>query len=355
MKKGHNRRVGSIGGQPKLSKTYDQRSAHMAEQAYGEEGGRKQNVGGFVLDNELSNKRTAVYHRKAGNGKKARTVMALRGTDFKSAKDLYSDGHIVMGTQRNSHEFRQDKKNFKRIQKKYGGRDKHSIEAVGHSLGANRASALTRSQGIRSTGFNKGQSLLDKTSILDKARCKLPKALRPKGCGKSKQHLIGGDPLSSSERVVGQSNQNTVHKADKGQSYAAQHSMSNFTKDLSADAPVNGLRRARKEATTYRSATAGRAKRRHTDPARDPEPERRTCSGGKQSVVRHLRPGGGPWPGKTGKEGPPRVGLVVSYCRKRQGVPAGNPVVAAAPKTPPQKKKAPTPPTAPPKKEEIKT
>jgi hypothetical protein len=270
MKKGHDRRVGSIGGQPKLSKTYDQRSAHMAEQAYGEEGDRKQNVGGFVLDNELSNKRTAVYHRKAGNGKKAKTVMALRGTDFKSAKDLYSDGHIVMGTQRNSHEFRQDKKNFKRIQKKYGGRDKHSIEAVGHSLGANRASALTRSQGIRSTGFNKGQSVLDRTSILDKARCKLPKALRPKWCGKSKQHLIGGDPLSSSERVVGQSNQNTVHKADKGQSYAARHSMSNFTKDLSDDAPVNGLRRARKEATTYRTAIAG------ADPNRDPGPQKRT-------------------------------------------------------------------------------
>ena len=292
MKKGHNRRVGSIGGQPKLSKTYDQRSAHMAEQAYGEEGDRKQNVGGFVLDNELSNKRTAVYHRKAGNGKKAKTVMALRGTDFKSAKDLYSDGHIVMGTQRNSHEFRQDKKNFKRIQKKYGGRDKHSIEAVGHSLGANRASALTRSQGIRSTGFNKGQSVLDRTSILDKARCKLPKALRPKGCGKSKQHLIGGDPLSSSERVVGQSNQNTVHKADKGQSYAARHSMSNFTKDLSADAPVNGLRRARKEATTYRTAIAG------ADPARNPDPERRAdCPASKVVVRRYQRPGGGNWPG----------------------------------------------------------
>lgn len=194
MKKGHNRRVGSLGGhcapragkpntsgstesdplllKKKLTKTYDQRSAHMAEQAYGEEGDRKQNVGGFVLDKDLSSKRTAVYHRKAGNGRKAKTVMALRGTDFKSAKDLYSDSHIVMGTQRNSHEFRQDKKNFKRIQKKYGDRDKHSIEAVGHSLGANRASALTRSQGIRSTGFNKGQSLLDKTSILDKARCK---------------------------------------------------------------------------------------------------------------------------------------------------------------------------------------
>ena len=169
MKKGHTRRVGSLGGhsapragkpntsgstesdpllledKPKLTKTYDQRSAHMAEQAYNAEGERKQNVGGLVLDNELSSKRTAVYHRKAGNGRKAKTGMALRGTDFKSAKDLYSDGHIVMGTQRNSHESRQDKKNFKRIQKKYGGRDKHSTEAVGHSLGANRASALTHS------------------------------------------------------------------------------------------------------------------------------------------------------------------------------------------------------------------
>ena len=72
-------------------------------------------------------------------------------------------------------------------------------------------------------------------------RCKLPKSMRPNFCGKSKQHLIAGDALSASERVVGQSSSNTVYDAPKGMSTGAKHSMSNFTDNHELTAGYRGL------------------------------------------------------------------------------------------------------------------
>jgi len=214
------RRLGPLAGI--LEKSKDIRRANMAEEAYEDEASRKDDVMGYQLDKELSSKRTAVYHKPAKGGKASKTIMSFRGTDFKDPKDLYSDAHIVLGTQRNSHEFRKDTKDFERVKKKYAGT---RVEATGHSLGSNRAAAQSRAHGIKSIGFNKGQSFLDRTSMKDAVLCKLPKRIRPKHCGKAKTHLISGDPLSSSQRLFGN---NTVHKAKKGQSLMARHSMTNF-------------------------------------------------------------------------------------------------------------------------------
>ena len=222
---GHNApRAGKphVQGEPILKDEDDQRAAHMAENVYLPPAERAKSIMGYKLDEEMQGKRHAVYHNK----EKQHTMMALRGTKPTDAKDLYSDMHIMRGSQRSSHEFRNDKKLYEQVKNKYKG---HRITATGHSLGGNRASALTRAKGIESIGFNKGQSLFDKTSIADKMRCKLPKSMRPSFCGKSKQHLIAGGALSASERVVGQSSSNTVYDAPKGMSTGAKHSMSNFT------------------------------------------------------------------------------------------------------------------------------
>ena len=222
---GHNApRAGKphVQGEPILKDEDDQRAAHMAENVYLPPAERAKSIMGYKLDEEMQGKRHAVYYNSA----KQHTIMALRGTKPTDAKDLYSDMHIMRGSQRSSLEFRNDRKLYEQVKKKYKG---HRITATGHSLGGNRASALTRAKGIDSIGFNKGQSLYDKTSIADKMRCKLPKSMRPSFCGKSKQHLIAGDALSASERVVGQSSSSTVYDAPKGMSTGAKHSMSNFT------------------------------------------------------------------------------------------------------------------------------
>ena len=205
-----------------LTKNKDIRRANMASQSYEKEEDRADDVMGYDLDRELSSKRTAVYHKPAKDGKESKTIMSFRGTDFKDPKDLYSDAHIVLGTQRNSHEFRKDRADFERVKKKYSGT---RVEATGHSLGSQRSASLSRAKGIKSIGFNKGQSVLDKTSWYDTAACKLPSGLKPKYCGKATTHLISGDPLSTSQRLFGN---NVVHQAKKGQRLMDRHSMSNF-------------------------------------------------------------------------------------------------------------------------------
>ena len=72
------------------------RRAQLASEAYLKPEERRHEIGGYFLDNSLSDKRTAVYH----NPKKNKTFMALRGTDFKDVGDLHMDKHILDGSQR---------------------------------------------------------------------------------------------------------------------------------------------------------------------------------------------------------------------------------------------------------------
>ena len=85
-------------------------------------------------------------------------VVAIRGTDPTSGKDLIDDVGIASGTLKLTPRYRVAKKWVKSAIKKYG---KKNVVVVGHSLGGALSKALGRSLGVRAKTFNAGASWTD--------------------------------------------------------------------------------------------------------------------------------------------------------------------------------------------------
>ena len=167
----------------------DKLARDMANVAY-DEADTRGNIGDYEYDRDLSDKNTAVYHNKKTN----KNYLGLRGT--KDLKDLYTDladprGNILRGTQGTNPMYEGDLKLYDKVQAKYGG----STLTSGHSLGGSRAQNLSKKKNIVGQAFNLGRGF-DKGMVLDKAKCSLPKPIRPSFCGKFTSHHIKGDALS---------------------------------------------------------------------------------------------------------------------------------------------------------------
>ena len=193
----------------------DKLARDMANVAY-DEADKRGNIGDYEYDRGLSDKNTAVYHNKKTN----KNYMALRGT--KDLKDVYTDladprGNILKGTQGSNPMYDNDLKLYDKVQSKYGG----STLTSGHSLGGSRAQNLSKKKNIAGQAFNLGRGL-DKGMLLDKAKCSLPKAIRPAFCGKFTSHHIKSDVLSMANRFSYGKHKNYKSKGLKS------HFMSNF-------------------------------------------------------------------------------------------------------------------------------
>jgi hypothetical protein len=193
------------------------RRAQLASEAYLKPEERRHEIGGYFLDNSLSDKRTAVYH----NPKKNKTFMALRGTDFKDVGDLHMDKHILEGSQRNHAFFKKDEADYDKVAAKYKG---STMAATGHSAGGNRSAVLSKKKDIYSTGFNTGRGI-DQESINDRNVCNGPNP--PSHCGKHTGHHVVGDGLSMLDRAVNTGPQ--FNYSTKGLPLTVgKHSMDNF-------------------------------------------------------------------------------------------------------------------------------
>ena len=83
---------------------------------------------GYLLDKKLSDAETKVFF----NPTTKKVSVAYRGTVPTNRKDLVSDWHILVGTERKDKRFQESAKNFERIRDRYKGYD---ITTTGHSLG----------------------------------------------------------------------------------------------------------------------------------------------------------------------------------------------------------------------------
>ncbi len=186
-------------GIPHAGKTYtlndmtneDKDARDFAHQAYEKPEERAATHKGYLLDKDLSDTTTAVYHNPETN----QSYIGFRGTA--DLKDVYTDvadprGNILSGTQRNNPVYKADLKKYDAVQKKYGGETRVS----GHSMGASRSRNVSKQRNAYGQGFNLGSGF-DKTMLVDKARCSNPiKSMRPKFCDKFTSHHIRGDLLS---------------------------------------------------------------------------------------------------------------------------------------------------------------
>ncbi|CAM9954763.1 unnamed protein product [Ectocarpus fasciculatus] len=91
---------------------------------------RRRNVVGFEYDDQLSDRRHAVYQHRATK----RVVMANRGTVPSKLRDLYSDAALTVGGFKGTSHYKNAVKKYQEVQRKYG--DGQSYHLTGHSLGA---------------------------------------------------------------------------------------------------------------------------------------------------------------------------------------------------------------------------
>lgn len=184
----------------------EQLAQKISDQAYGEHG-KRENLGGWEVDPELSDKRVVTYHNKTNN----RTYIGYRGTDVADkerekfmgmgmAKDLYTDifdpaGNIVRGSQGKNPLYQSDDAHFEKVRTKYG----KNISVTGHSLGGSRAIRQSKRQNVYGQGFNVGRGF-DKGQREDYKTCGKPNP--PAWCTKFTSHHRSGDPLSLMNRFV---------------------------------------------------------------------------------------------------------------------------------------------------------
>tara|TARA_R110000868_G_scaffold131332_2_gene341315 strand:+ start:12270 stop:13001 length:732 start_codon:yes stop_codon:yes gene_type:complete len=193
-----------------------------AAQAYEKADDRK-DIGDYKYQREDSDLHNAVYH----NSKTGHSYIGYRGTDPKDTNDLKLDltaktGNIVAGTQRKSDRYKASLEKYNKIKNKYGG----EVGVSGHSLGGSISNYVSDQTGASSQVFNTGRGV-DGTSLADRALCKLPKSLRPKGCGKTTRHRISRDPLSLMDRLVGDGGTTTYDGTGLGMN---RHDLNNFYK-----------------------------------------------------------------------------------------------------------------------------
>ena len=190
-----------------------------AEDAYQDVDKRKESIGGYQYQQDLSDKRTAVYHNPTNN----ESHIAFRGT--RDAKDAFTDtldprGNIMTGSQGMNPLYKSDVAIYDKVSARHGG----PISLSGHSLGGSRAEHVSRKRNAKANTFNLGRGIGMvgiATQVYHKARCNLPGA--PAYCDKITRHRIRGDPLSVADKIS-----YGKHKTYKTRWFKS-HSMGNFS------------------------------------------------------------------------------------------------------------------------------
>lgn len=119
-------------------------------QAYKKPEERSKNVDGYKLDEDLSNKKTAVYYNDQGE-----SIIAHRGTDPTNLADLRDDVKLVFGKLGTSKRVQKAKDITRQAEEKY-----QNVSHTGHSLGFAVADKA-RNQNDKLVGYSGAVSPLD--------------------------------------------------------------------------------------------------------------------------------------------------------------------------------------------------
>ena len=142
----------------------DREAYEFADASYLEPG-KRQDIGDYEYDTELSNANTAVYHNK----KTKKTHVANRGST--TAYDwLVSDAQIAAGVEGLGNRFNSALHTTQKAHDKWG----YEVETSGHSLGGGVSTYVTEKLGDedwfgKSTTFNSGVSSLGRCNYFSKS------------------------------------------------------------------------------------------------------------------------------------------------------------------------------------------
>lgn len=192
----------------------------------------RKDLGDWKYKKEDSDKNIAVYH----NPKTNESYVGYRGTaDLADVKvdAIDKEGNILRGTQRNNPRFKRSLAKYNEIKGKYGGETK----VAGHSLGGTISEYVSKETGAKAQLYNPGRGV-DKETIKDGVKCKLPKGMKPEFCNNVTKHIIEGDVVSVGDRAVGYGkthiyknpNEKEEGKIGKVKHMAAAHGLANFEK-----------------------------------------------------------------------------------------------------------------------------
>jgi hypothetical protein len=196
-------------------KTQMAKFGQFAKAAYG----RDKIVGdGFVLDEELSTKKTSVYH----NELTGKTVISYRGTDPTSVPDLMVDLSIaqIFMNENTTERFKNAELLYGRAVSKYGGQD--NIMLTGHSLGGAIALYVAELHNVESVTFNPGISA---GSALHK---------RSENTAKQYIYRTNYDPVSIGALLSTDPNRVVFNMSQLGYD---PHTVDNFTNDRKISVP----------------------------------------------------------------------------------------------------------------------
>lgn len=173
---------------------------------------------GFVLDEELSTKKTSVYH----NELTGKTVISYRGTDPTSVPDLMVDLSIaqIFMKENTTERFKNAELLYKRAVSKYGGQD--NIMLTGHSLGGAIALYVAELHNVESVTFNPGISA---GSALHK---------RSENTAKQYIYRTNYDPVSIGALLSTDPNRVVFNMSQLGYD---PHTVDNFTNDRKISVP----------------------------------------------------------------------------------------------------------------------
>lgn len=181
--------------------------ARLSSGAYGE---GKEEIEGYDIDKDLSNRNRTVYVDK-DTGK---AVVSFRGTKLNSKNklgDLGADAMIALGLQKHSSRFKNAKKVTKQAIDKYG---KDNVVLTGHSLGGSQALHANRVYDVPTFVYNPGVGLGDVTESMK------GKAVK----NKATIFTTGYDPISMLSPLVSKSR--TIYRV--GKKKLNPHSLKNF-------------------------------------------------------------------------------------------------------------------------------
>lgn len=208
----------NLGGQQFTAPQYD---ALFAEEAYqdndvSDKNPRKNVIGSYVLDHELSTPSSGVYH----NPRTGDTYIGYRGTANKEEAKKYWP-NIIKGDLARSDRLANSLATYDAVAAKYGGKPR----VVGHSLGGQVAKQVARERKTTGAGFNVGSSIFGSDAEVADI-CK-NKSTTESICNNFVSNRIEGDIASVSEDDMGGINSKT-YKLASGFPVVNSHFMNQF-------------------------------------------------------------------------------------------------------------------------------
>jgi hypothetical protein len=157
-------------------------NAEMSAQAYEPVDKRKETIGNFTYDKDISTPIHAIY---VGSGT---VYLAERGTNSVS-EATRNWGGIAMGKESSNERMTKLRNKVNEIKRKYPNR---AVKTTGHSLGGSNVRKLTTETNIPSRSYNPGAGV----SELRLAQS-CSGGAKPSYCSKLTAHKILGDPASA--------------------------------------------------------------------------------------------------------------------------------------------------------------